>query len=85
MDKKLDKRSANGSNYAGWAYHFAVRGHDTRVLQKMGKKGALESARMRRIRGQAKITEAMREEAALREIFDAFNSGFKSVEEYKGH
>ena len=83
--RKLEKRGANGNNYTGWAVLWASLGKDTRLLSRMGQKGGRETARMNRIRAQAKITPSMREAARVKEVLDAIHSGFKSVEEYKHH
>jgi hypothetical protein len=84
MDKRLDKRAANGSNYAGWAVLLARKG-DAGGVTKLGKKGGDESARMRTIRSRVRITDSMRQEAAILETLDAYHSGFSTVEEYKQH
>lgn len=82
MDNRLDKRAANGSNYAGWAVLYAIKG-DTGAVSKFGKKGGDESARMRTIRSRVRISNSMRKEAAVLEALDAYHSGFSTVEEYK--
>ncbi len=84
MDKRLDKRAANGSNYAGWAVLYAIKG-DSGAVVKLGKKGGDESSRMRTIRSRVRITESMRQEAGVMEALDAYHSGFSSVQEYKQH
>ncbi|MEK7530621.1 MAG: hypothetical protein AAB573_02040 [Patescibacteria group bacterium] len=79
------RKSANGRNDIGWTELWARLGKDTRVLSRMGKKGGHETARMNRIRRQARITPKMRREAASLERIDAARSGFDSVLEYKLH
>ncbi len=82
---KLEKRSANGQNIAGWASLWALREGDTKPLKKLGTRGGRESSRMRTLRARARITNAMRSEAACLEALDAYHSGFKTVDEYKHH